>query len=394
MSLNLNIFYIKKGILYGFIPFLFLSIYTYVYATEPVEVNDIRYWSSPDYTRVVVDLSGVVNFSKNFLSNPDRIYFDLFNATLKNEKKIIIPLSNSNILKTIRAGQFQSNVVRVVLDIKEYRKFDVFFIDNPPRFVIDVFGKEEIEALGTFIPDIAKRKIVIDPGHGGHDPGAIGPNGLFEKDVVLDIALKLKKILMKDENNEVFLTRETDIFVPLEERTAFANKKNADLFISIHANASFRRQAKGVETYLLNWTDDEEAMRVAARENAISFKKMKEIHKQMDIIQVITNDLLRQNKRDESVKLANYIQRSIIDTLNNSYDLGVKQALFYVLFGAKMPSVLVEVSFISNPEEESLLSKESYRTQIADAIAKGINTYFTSVPSFQKTVELRNIKTL
>lgn len=393
MSLNLNIFCIKKGILYGFIPFLFLSIYTYVYATEPVEVKDIRYWSSHDYTRVVVDLSGVVNFSKNFLSNPDRIYFDLINATLKDKKKINIPVNNS-ILNIIRAGQFQSDVVRVVLDLKEYRKFDVFFLENPPRFVIDIFGKEEIEAPATFIPDIAKRKIVIDPGHGGHDPGAIGPNGLFEKDVVLDIALKLKKILIKDGTYEVFLTRETDIFVPLEERTAFANKKNADLFISIHANASFRRQAKGVETYLLNWTDDEEAMRVAARENAISFKKMKEMHKQMDIVQVITSDLLRQNKRDESVKLANYIQRSIIDTLNNSYDLGVKQALFYVLFGAKMPSVLVEVSFISNPEEEGLLSKESYRTQIADAIAKGINTYFTSVPSFQKTVELRNTKIL
>lgn len=393
MSLNLNIFCIKKGILYGFIPFLFLSIYTYVYATEPVEVKDIRYWSSHDYTRVVVDLSGVVNFSKNFLSNPDRIYFDLINATLKDKKKINIPVNNS-ILNIIRAGQFQSDVVRVVLDLKEYRKFDVFFLENPPRFVIDVFGKEEIEAPATFIPDIAKRKIVIDPGHGGHDPGAIGPNGLFEKDVVLDIALKLKKILIKDGTYEVFLTRETDIFVPLEERTAFANKKNADLFISIHANASFRRQAKGVETYLLNWTDDEEAMRVAARENAISFKKMKEMHRQMDIVQVITSDLLRQNKRDESVKLANYIQRSIIDTLNNSYDLGVKQALFYVLFGAKMPSVLVEVSFISNPEEEGLLSKESYRTQIADAIAKGINTYFTSVPSFQKTVELRNTKIL
>lgn len=393
LSLTLNIFYIKKAILYGFISFLFLSIYTFVDAAERVKIRDIRYWSSHDYTRVVVDLSGFVNFSKNCLSNPDRIYFDLFNATLKDEKKINIPVNNS-ILNTIKAGQFQFDVVRVVLDLKEYRKFDVFFLENPPRFVIDVFGKEEIETSGTFIPDIAKRKIVIDPGHGGHDPGAIGPNGLFEKDVVLDIALKLKKILMKDRVNEVFLTRERDIFVPLEERTAFANKKNADLFISIHANASFRREAKGIETYLLNWTDDEEAMRVAARENAISFKKMKEMHKQMDIIQVITNDLLRQNKRDESVKLANYIHRSIVDTLNNSYDLGVKQALFYVLFGAKMPSVLVEVSFISNPEEESLLSKESYRTQIAEAIAQGINTYFTSVPSFQRTVELKNTKTL
>lgn len=393
MSLNLDILYtyIKKIILYGFI--FFLSDYYLAYGASRVQVEDIRFWSSSDYTRVVVDLSGCVKFSKDYLSNPDRLYFDLISTTLKNKKKINIPV-NSSILKAIRAGQFQPDVVRVVLDLNEYRDYNVFFLDDPPRLVIDLYGNEKVKGLDTIIPEITKRRIVIDPGHGGHDPGAVGPNGLYEKDVVLDIALKLKKILMKDINNEVFLTREKDIYVPLEERTAFANKKNADLFISIHANASLRREAKGVETYLLNWTDDEEAMRVAARENAISFKKMKEMHKQMDIIQIITNDLLRQNKRDESVKLANYIQMSLVDRLSKSYDLGVKQALFYVLFGAEMPSALVEVSFISNPEEENLLSKESYRFQIADAIAQGVNSYFTSVPSFQKTVELKNSKTL
>ncbi len=393
MSLNLDILnaYIKKIVLYCFI--FFLSDYYLAYGDSRVQVEDIRFWSSSDYTRVVVDLSGFVKFSKDYLSDPDRLYFDLINTTLKNKKKINISV-NSSILKAIRAGQFHYDVVRVVLDLNEYRDYKVFFLDQPPRLVIDLYGNEKGKSLDNIIPEITKKRIVIDPGHGGHDPGAIGPNGLYEKDVVLDIALKLKKILMKDSNNEVFLTRETDVYIPLEERTAFANKKNADLFISIHANASLRREAKGIETYLLNWTDDEEAMRVAARENAISLKKMKEMHKQMDIIQVITSDLLRQNKRDESVKLANYIQMSLVDRLNKSYDLGVKQALFYVLFGAKMPSVLVEVSFISNPEEENLLSKEFYRFQIADAIAHGVNSYFTSVPSFQRTVELRNTKTL
>jgi N-acetylmuramoyl-L-alanine amidase len=384
LFLNLNFFDTKK-ILYSLLFLSFILSPLYSYAAGKIDVKNIRYWSSSDYTRVVVDLSGTVEFSKNHLSDPDRLYFDLMNTTLKKENSKIIPVEDG-ILKKIRAGQYKPDIVRVVLDLVELKDFKVFFLDNPPRFVVDIYGKEKAVSSDIFS---AKRRIVIDPGHGGHDPGAIGPTGLYEKNVVLDISLKLKQILVKDKLNEVFLTRETDVYIPLEERTAFANKKSADLFISIHTNASPRRQAKGIETYLLNWTDDEEAMRVAARENAISLKKMKEMQRQMDIIQVITNDLLRQNKRDESVKLANYIQRSMVDSLNNNFDLGVKQALFYVLFGVRMPSVLVEVSFISNPEEERLLSQESYRIQIAEAIAQGVNTYFTSMPSFQRTVELK-----
>jgi N-acetylmuramoyl-L-alanine amidase len=202
--------------------------------------------------------------------------------------------------------------------------------------------------------------------------------------VVLDIALKLKKELEANSLYDVFLTRDKDVFIPLEERTAFANKVGADLFVSIHANASPRREAKGIETYLLNWTDDEEAMRVAARENAISLRKMKAMNQKMDIVKVIMDDLFRQIKRDESIKLAHYVQNSLIKNCENRYNLGVKQALFYVLFGARMPSVLIEVSFISNPEEEKLLSEDEYRFKIAKAIYEGIEKYFVSLPSFQK----------
>jgi len=241
----------------------------------------------------------------------------------------------------------------------------------------------------------AKRRIVIDAGHGGHDPGAVGPRKLYEKDVVLDIALKVRKILMADPLNEVLLTRDKDVFIPLEERTSIANRKNADLFVSIHANASQNRQARGIETYLLNWTDDEEANKVAARENKISLKQMKAMNKQADTVEMILSDLNRENKRDESIKLANYIQRSMISNLDNDYknisDHGVKQALFYVLFGAKMPSVLVEVSFISNPEEENRLSQDSYRQDIAKSIAAGLNTYVSSAPVIQKVAEFRHM---
>lgn len=361
-------------------------------ASSKIEVKGIRYWSSPDYTRVVVDLSEPGEFLKNRISHPDRLYFDLMNTTIAKELKTSRPIGDG-ILKTVRVGQFKSDTVRVVLELEEIADFNAFVLDNPARFVIDVYGKEKIKKPDTLIE---KRKIVIDAGHGGHDPGAVGLKGLYEKDVVLDIALKLKKILLDDPMNEVFLTRETDVFIPLEERTVIANKKNADFFVSIHANASPRRKAKGIETYLLNWTDNEEAMRVAARENRISLKKMKAMNRKMqiDVLDMIKSDLMRQNKRDESVKLAHYIQKSMVSTLdngdNNILDLGVKQGLFYVLFGARMPSVLVEVSFISNPEEEKLLSEESHRMQIAKSIAVGLNKYLTSIPTVQKVVEFRS----
>ena len=354
-----------------------------------IEVKNIRYWSTPDYIRVVIDLSEPVEFSKNRILNPDRLYFDLMNTMIAKEVKTILPVGDG-ILKVVRAGQFKTDTVRVVLDLEEIADFNAFVLENPARFVIDVYGKEKVKKPDTVI---AKRRIVIDPGHGGHDPGAVGLRGLYEKNVVLDIALKLKKILSSDPLNEVFLTRETDVFIPLEERTVIANKKNADFFVSIHANASPGRQARGIETYLLNWTDNEEANKVAARENQISLKKMKVMNRkmQMDDLDMIKSDLLRQNKRDESIKLAHYIQKSMVSTLDNgnkdTLDLGVKQALFYVLFGARMPSVLVEVSFISNPEEEKLLSKDSYKKQIAEAIAEGLNKYITCIPTVQKVAE-------
>jgi N-acetylmuramoyl-L-alanine amidase len=375
----------KKAVFYVVILLLIIPP-SFSDASITIELKGIRYWSSPEYTRVVVDLTGTVEYSQNRLTNPDRLYFDLKNTTITKEIVTNVPIGDDN-LKTVRAGQFTCDTVRVVLDLKDIKEFNVFILEGPSRFVIDVYGKEKGE-----IPDTAflKRMIVIDPGHGGHDPGAIGLNGLYEKDVVLDIALKLKEILSKNPLYEVFLTRETDIYIPLEARTAIANQKKADLFISIHANASPKRKAKGIETYLLNWTDNDEANRVAARENKISLKKMKEMNRQMDVLGGILGDLERQMKRDESVNLAHQIQNSIITTLDSRENLGVKWAMFFVLFGARMPSVLVEVSFISNPEEERLLSNVSYRSQIAHAIADGLNRYFTSTPTFQKVAEYHN----
>lgn len=365
---------------------LFCTVY--VEASKEITVKGFRYWSSERYTRVVIDVDGPVKFTRNRLSNPDRLYFDLKDSRLSRKAKPALPVSDG-ILKKVRAGQFKKGIVRVVLDLQGFNSYNTFVLKDPYRVVIDIFGKKNSKTV-PYKKD-AKRftrieRVVIDPGHGGHDPGAIGPRGLKEKDVVLSVAKKLGGILKEKYNMEVVYTRKKDVFVPLEERTAIANSKKADLFVSIHANASPRKKIRGIETYILNWTTDKEAMRVAARENAISYKNMQSA--QSDL-QIILQDLARDNKKDESMKLAGNVQTSMFDTLKRDYtnivNLGVKQALFYVLLGAQMPSILVEISFISNYDEEKRLSKNSYRGKIAEAIAKGVGYYAAPQKLVKKT---------
>jgi N-acetylmuramoyl-L-alanine amidase len=359
----------------------------YAPGSGKTNVTDINYWSYPEYTRIVVTLSDKTEFTQKRLSNPDRLYFDIRDSAIKGELKTSLPIGNG-MLKSVRAAQFDEDTVRVVLDLEKVRDCKVFSLEDPERIVIDVFGTPLQPALSL------KKRVVIDPGHGGHDPGAIGPKKLFEKDVVLDIALRLQKILSRDPNLDVYLTRDTDVFIPLEQRTAIANSKNADLFVSIHANASLQRDAKGFETYFLNWTNDKEAMKVAARENQISLKKMQKMQEGRDVLNVMLSDLKRDNKRDESMALAHSIQDTLADTLQKNYshsvDLGVKWAPFYVLFGAQMPSVLVEVSFISNPLEEKLLSRDNYRDVLAKSIASGITKYVAATPEVHTVAAFRN----
>jgi N-acetylmuramoyl-L-alanine amidase len=366
---------IRRLVLPGF---LFVAVFLFPVvssAQNKVDVTGIRYWSYPDYTRVVVDLSDSTEFSRHRLTGPDRIFFDIKGSRLGPDLQQKISVGNG-MLKSVRTSQFDRETVRVVLDLGKIRDYRAISLDDPARVVIDIYG----HPLRS-----AKKIIVIDPGHGGHDPGAIGPDKLCEKDVVLDIALKLKKILSADPDIKVYLTRDKDVFIPLEERTAIANSKNADLFVSIHANASTSRDAKGIETYFLNWTDNEEAIRVAARENQISLKNMKNMKKDNDVLDIMLGDLMRENKRDKSLLLANYIQTTLVHDLSRDYrgvvDLSTKWAPFYVLFGAQMPSVLVEVSFISNPHEEKLLSKDVYRKSLAESIADGIGKYMSKAGS-------------
>ena len=218
-------------------------------------------------------------------------------------------------------------------------------------------------------------RIVIDPGHGGHDPGALG-DGITEAEIVLDVALRLKRLLQKQSSVEVVLTRETNVFVPLEERTAIANREGADLFLSIHANASGNSKARGVETYFLNFATDREAEAVAARENSASGRAM---HSLPDILRVIALN----NKIDESRDFAEMVQRSMVRTLSprnkELKDLGVKQAPFVVLIGAAMPSVLAEISFVTHRQEGLLLKTGAYRQQIAEALLDAVVRYQQSL---------------
>jgi N-acetylmuramoyl-L-alanine amidase len=215
-------------------------------------------------------------------------------------------------------------------------------------------------------------RIVIDAGHGGHDTGTIGPNGLMEKELVLDVALRLGRLLETKMGADVIYTRDDDTFIPLETRTAVANEHQADLFISVHANSSPDPSARGVETYYLNFTSNTDALEVAARENAVSEKS---IHELQDLVKKIT----LKDKIDESRELASDVQQSLYAGLaarNSSIrDRGVKKAPFVVLIGANMPSILAEISFVSNPTDESKLETPEYREKISESLYKGISKY-------------------
>jgi N-acetylmuramoyl-L-alanine amidase len=222
---------------------------------------------------------------------------------------------------------------------------------------------------------LGARHIVIDAGHGGHDPGTIGRNGLMEKDLVLDVALRLEKMVRQELGAEVILTRGNDTFVPLEERTAIANSRGADLFLSIHANASRNSRARGIETYFLSFARNPHAEEVAARENAISAATMKDL-------QGLVKAIALNSKIDESRDFATSVQEAMVRTVRGRYpvqDRGVHTAPFYVLIGANMPSVLAEIAFVSNPEDEKHLKTPDYRDTIARSLLAGVRGYLESL---------------
>ena len=367
--------------------------------SDTATVSGLRYWSNPSYTRVVVDADNDIVFSHKLLKKdtsikkPQRLYIDLNNSRLKKDIKKIVPI-NDDLLLDARAGQFSSNRVRVVVDIKSFKRYKIFSLKNPFRIVIDIWGEVmaqppppvlKANIKGTKLPPgaLAKQlalgvsRIVIDPGHGGKDYGAPGyQHGIYEKDINLKLARRLAKKIREELGYEVIMTRNSDRYLSLEERTAIANTKNADLFISIHTNAARDRRAYGIETFYLNLATDNDAILVAARENATSTKNISDL-------ETILSDLMQNAKINESSRLAVYVQKSMCRYLGDHYSRvrgkGVKQAPFYVLLGAQMPAILIETSFISNPRECQRLNSTAYQDRMSEAIVKGIKKYISDM---------------
>ncbi|HEY6377145.1 MAG TPA: N-acetylmuramoyl-L-alanine amidase, partial [Edaphobacter sp.] len=471
------------------------------------QVTGIRHWSTPNYTRVAIDLGDDVTYEAARVPNPDRIYFDLHGTRLAQELVgRSFAVTDDGFLKKIRAAQFSNDVTRVVLDVNDVTEYSAFLLPNPYRLIIDIHGGQPVQAavakdqaaasqvmsgdevpaprtaaagktapgrpvpntvatrnastttevaalsdqpgrveatsvptsrpIAAVVPGAGSReggagssrpmtgpdtngsavgsslssrkgkkgaaavdpaaparaavptadgetslvralglkigRIVIDAGHGGHDSGTLGVDGLEEKDVVLDVALRLGKILHDRLGAEIIYTRSDDTFIPLETRTAIANKAQADLFLSIHANSSSDASARGVETYYLNFTSQPDALEVAARENAVSDQS---IHQLSDLVKKIA----LKEKIDESREFASDVETSLYGGLQRGNaglkNRGVKKAPFVVLIGANMPSILAEISFVTNPKDARQLREPDYRQRVAESLYKGVAKY-------------------
>lgn len=506
---------------------------------KPSRVLGVRHWSTPEYTRVAIDLEQGVKYRAQEINNPDRVFFDLLNTKVDRTLAGKTFDVSDGLLKDIRMAQFTAGRTRVVLDLDERSRFQASLQSNPPRLIIDIRNRDVPDGTAAKAPslndaasmiataddvstpnktepnsiaddndespspastrkavrrntvvvsngvkktivdadddepapddstakdltpkDLAAKdkdagknnnkdkdivakldraelgpgdpneekprpaaatpgttsdvkpsrrkrksqtaeldvreaqptasgersltrvlglkigKIVIDPGHGGHDTGTIGPNGLEEKDLVLDVSRRLGKLLQTRLGAEVIYTRKDDTFIPLETRTAIANQEGADLFISVHANSSHDPDARGVETYYLNFTSSPDALEVAARENAVSETS---IHQLQDLVKKIA----LKEKIDESQEFATDVQSSLHSGLAaknpGERDRGVKKAPFIVLIGANMPSILAEISFVSNPGDERRLETAEYRQKIAESLYRGIAKYVSGL---------------
>lgn len=360
-----------------------------------IEIYSLRSYTHPSYTRIVVDIGTLREYSFNELRQPDRIYVDIYQAKLNPILHGKTFLVKNAYLSQIRIAQKTTSTVRVVADLnfKKIKRYHVWHIFDPFRIVIDIYPDSSASKPSPSMPPqppkpaksgysmarqlgLGIQRIVIDPGHGGGDPGCIGKRGLQEKNIVLDVSRRLKTLLSQNNGLEVILTRESDIFIPLENRTVIANQKLADLYISIHANAHRSKKRSGVETFFLNFSQDPSVNEIAARENATSTKNISEMKE-------IIKKIVQNSKIVESKDLAEKIQKNLVKYISQKYrnvkDLGVKGGPFWVLIGGEMPSVLVEISHLSNLKEEGMLKSPRYRQQIAQGIYQGILEYIHSL---------------
>ncbi len=339
-------------------------------SAEGATITRVERYGAKDAARIVVSMSRPAAFQVGFLKEGDdggtpRLYVDVEGAKSSASPSYEV----GGLVERVRLGQHAS-ATRIVLDLSAHVERRVFYLPEPFRLVIDV-SRRDSAAPGSSAPRALSR-VVLDPGHGGHDPGAIGPRGLREKDVTLDIAHRAAPVIARELGLVTLLTRDVDAYVGLDERTARANAFAADLFVSIHCNAAGNTGSDGVMSFVLDESSDAAASRMAALENAASAAAASELAR--SLVRVQDSLTLRR-----SVHFAELLQRSTVASLLPGYgkipDQGVKRAGFYVLAGAHMPAVLYEVSFISNPDGEVRLNTGDYRQKLADAVVNAIRAY-------------------
>lgn len=379
-------------------------------ADPRIEIVNLRRFTHPNFTRVVIDVGKLREYNFGELRDPGRIYVDVFQAKLNPILQGQSYPVKADYVSQIRISQKTDSTVRLVVDvdfgrIESYRVYHLF---DPFRLVVDIYPRGGTETPGPAgktpppgdktVPPVKRkvdpkdpnlagtslarqlglgvRTVVIDPGHGGPRPGTISKSGLQEKEVNLAVALALQKLLKDKAGIEAVLTRESDVDVGLDDRTVIANQKRADLFISIHTNAHRDRKRGGVETFFLNVSPDPSVIELAAMENATSTKNIGEMKS-------ILEKIVQNSKIAESHNLAEAIQRSLVKALAQDLpsiqSLGVKGGPFWVLIGGEMPSVLVEISHLSNAKEEAKLKTKRYRDLAAQGIYDGIMEYIHSL---------------
>ena len=378
-------------------------------------VKSIAYTRGSNSEKITIFLDREVSYKARFLDEnqqkkiPFRLYIDLLNTCLEGKPENIHPESSS--IKRIRAAQRNRKTTRVVLDLKKriYRNdYKISQHKESSSVVIELFSnkssmlpaKKSVQpvVIPSSKPPVQKQKksrdkkkpvpekevlqdlpkgsdmlvIVVDPGHGGKDPGATGYRGNREKDVCLSIALEMKKMLDEKLNAEIILTRNTDTFISLEKRAEIANSRKADLFISIHANSHEDTALNGIETYYLNFSSDATARKVAARENFTTPSEISDL-------EMILFDLMQSSKINKSSIFAGYIHNALVENILTKYkslrNLGVKHAPMRVLIEAEMPGVLIETAFISNPSDLKRLKSRTYHKLIARAVLDGIRGF-------------------
>ena len=356
----------------------------------PAIIQNLRSTTSPGLNRLVLDLDRRTRVKKHYAPKPNGVIAEIPNATLS--KSAQTKLARGSIAKPFVITQVSSHSVAVSLPNGSFQRYHVLSLTNPPRLVVDVVPSNQLGMTQpTEAPDLSLspsppsqpvppptksfRTIVVDPGHGGRDPGAKGLRGTEEKDITLKVGLKLRDLLKRQPGVRVMMTRDRDVFVDLEDRAKYANNLEADLFVSIHVNSHPQRTVKGIEIYHFGEAKDQRALEVAARENGTPLSSTGVGW------EYLVADLLTTKKIEESLELAWTTKEAMVAHMNGHYatvDHGVKTAPFYVLRFTSMPSILAEIAYVSNPSEETLLRTDTFVNRVAESLNDGVKAFLSS----------------